>query len=142
MSQKIVFICDLPECNMFLDQPVALNCGYTICKKHINETIDNDKYKCVFCQEFHSNMLTNLKLISLLVENHHLNGQHLEAKKTFDEIKEDLKKFEKDPDAFIFDIFQELRRQIDLHRDQSIEKTRKQSQEMIEQLSELEFQYT
>ena len=70
--------------------------------------------------------------------NVNLKGLLYEAKIRFDQIKEDLKKLEKDPEIYVFAIFEEIRRQIDFHRDQIIEKTQKQSQEMIDRLNKLE----
>ena len=50
-----------------------------------------------------------------------------------------MKKFESlNPEVFVFDLFQEVRRQIDLRRDSIIEQAHKNSEAMIKQLNELE----
>ena len=63
---------------------------------------------------------------------------HLEVKITLDQVVKDMERLEKDPEVFVFDIFQEVRRQIDLRRDSIIEEAHKNSEAMIKQLNELE----
>ena len=52
-----LFDCEL--CNQLLVDPVALLCGYSVCKKHLDELLENtpkemNTFECELCKEKHS----------------------------------------------------------------------------------------
>ncbi len=52
---QIKHLFDCCQCNLLLVDPVALPCGYNVCKQHIDELLDNsnNKLKCQFCPRDH-----------------------------------------------------------------------------------------
>jgi hypothetical protein len=132
MHLKFYLTCS--QCQKILNKPILLPCGDTICKEHLHEkkVLKENLITCKICkQEFHdvkSNEFKSNNLVAKQIEDeiflsenekklkqkiedsfriiHHLNEQLYERK-----VSADLNSFEH---------FQEIRRLIDLHREESI----------------------
>ena len=141
---KSLFICDLDGCKKYLDSPVTLPCGNTICKSHIKFAAN---FQCSICEQEHkpideNGFRINTKLSNIIDYDHHLDGTHKEAKVLYDKLNSKLNDFKQsdlaDQDRFVYDYFADLRNQIDMHRDEMIEEIRKNSEKLLNQLSDLE----
>ena len=127
---KNLFDCEL--CNQLLVDPVALPCGYSVCKRHLDALLKNtpkqiNEFECELCKKKHyipedgfainkriQNAL-NIKLSTLK-----LNPVYEECKTEINEAKNNIQLIEnldKDPENFIYEYFLELKRQVDLRRE-------------------------
>jgi hypothetical protein len=127
---KNLFDCE--QCNQLLVDPVTLLCGYSVCKRHLDELLENtpkelNTFECELCKEKHSiqedgfainkiiqNAL-NIKLSTLK-----LNPVYEECKTEINEARMNIQMIEnldKDPENFIFEYFEELKRKVDLRRE-------------------------
>jgi hypothetical protein len=124
-------------CSKIYKDQVELPCGDLVCQEHLNEknVIQTKKIKCSTCkQEFQvqNNDFKSNKSIKKQLDNHiYLNDEEISLKqkieesfKTFfqiyDEFKSSLSKLDLDSDWYEY--FLEVRRQIDLHRENLIVK--------------------
>jgi len=115
-----------------LVDPITLPCGYSVCKRHLDDLLENtptemNKFECQLCKKKHSipedgfainkriqNAL-NIKLSTLK-----LNPVYEECKTEINEAKMNIQMIEsldKDPENFIYEFFEELKRQVDLRRE-------------------------
>ena len=46
-------VCNYEDCNLIYENPVTLPCGKSICKQHLEQYENDEKYKCCFCKEQH-----------------------------------------------------------------------------------------
>jgi hypothetical protein len=141
---KSSFTCDFEGCGKYLDSPVTLPCGFTICLQHIENRIN---FECSKCKIEHKSIdengfRINYKLSDIINYNHHLDGKHKEVKVLYDKLESSVNEFKKsnlaDPDTFIYDYFSNLRNQIDLHREEMMRKINKKSEKILKELSDLE----
>ena len=150
-----VFVCSSKECQKYLENPVTLPCGFTVCKEHVKQVEKGDKdscndelesplfdFDCDICNIKHllPKMLPINQMVSELILNDvHLSQEQKELKAHITKLEVLLSSHEKsNPEEFIFDYFGSLRNQIDLHREKSIETIHKRSDELINQLNEIE----
>jgi hypothetical protein len=144
---KKVFICSSKSCNKYLEKPVTLPCGFTVCQEHVKSNIDdleneNHTFECDVCNDEHTvtKFLAINQMVSDLIENDvQLSEEQIELKDNITKIEAILVDHLKDsPEEYVYDYFSNLRNQIDLHRDMSIQSIHKRSDEMIKQLNETE----
>jgi hypothetical protein len=144
MLNKNTFTCDFEGCGKYLDSPVTLPCGYTICLEHIKHL---SYFDCSMCKSEHisfdeNGFRINSKLDEIIKYNIHLDGKHKEVKDLFDKLQSNVNEFKiskiADPDTFIYDYFADLRNQIDLHRDEMIQEINKKSEQILRELNDLE----
>ena len=139
-------------CKNIYNDPVFLNCcGNNICKQHIDsilakkETIEEPA--CPLCnteiqnQTFHIN-----RPLKNLIEKRELHNLKLDPKFentliNFKDKIENMEKLEKDPDSIIYESISELKRQVDLDREQLKEKIDQQADEIIKTLESLEIEF-
>ena len=128
---KNLFDCE--QCNQLLVVPVTLPCGFSVCKRHLDEQLDSTqkkirKFECEVCDEKHNipdkgfainksiqNAL-NIKLNTLK-----LNPVYEECKREINDAENNIKNIEnldKDTENYIFKYFEELKRQVDLRREE------------------------
>ena len=127
---KNLFDCE--QCYQLLVDPIALPCGTSVCKTHLDELLEyspkeSNTFLCKLCDDEHSvpkkgfvihkriqNAL-NIKFNTLK-----LNPVYEECKKEINDVKMKMQKIEaleKDPEYFIFEYFEKLKRQVDLRRE-------------------------
>ena len=127
---KNLFDCE--QCNQLLVDPVTLLCGYSVCKRHLDELLENtpkemNKFECQLCEKKHSfpedgfainkriqNAL-NIKLSTLK-----LNPVYEECKSEINDARiniQMIENLEKNPENLIYEYFEELKRQVDLRRE-------------------------
>ena len=148
MSLKNIYTCDFKLCGLYLNEPITLPCGYSICKKHIDDTIEK-RFECESCGKEHvideNDLQVNLKTEKIIQMNLHLNDQHKKVKEIFDKLSKNISDFKQsklfDGEHYLSDYFFEFRNQVDLHRELFINEINNKSDKLIEQLKSLEEDY-
>jgi hypothetical protein len=113
-------------CNEIFRDPVSLNCcGETICRSHINELLsidDSNTFTCPFCNHENLNQNFNVnKLIQDLIGNE-IHKFELDPKyvRLLNDLKMEIEKLAtllKDPENYIYEEMNEIKRQVDLDRE-------------------------
>jgi hypothetical protein len=143
-NNRSAFICDVVGCNKYFKEPIALPCGDTICKEHLNNL--DTTYKCPICDEEFiipdEGFRINKKMNDAIKDNTHLTGQHKQVKYLLDQLERMIDNFHKsnsaNPQLYIHEYFAAIRNKIDLHRDQMIESIHKRSEELLNKLNNME----
>ena len=130
-------------CNEIYKDPINLTCcGDNLCKSHIKEITSkssSNKFTCPLCQEENkSQHLRVNKLIQNLIENN-LHKFELDSKflKVYGSLKAQIGKLEtilKDPENLIYEEIAELKRQVDLDREQLKSQIDELANNLIQQL--------
>lgn len=151
MSLKQDLICS--NCSKILDKPIILPCSDTICMHHLNEAnvIKENKIKCLTCKE-EFNLSDNASLIrpnkglqKLIDNERYLSDEEKNLKlsiendldilsKLFDEFRQIKVKL----DLACHEHLAEVRRKIDLHREELKARIDDIAIEMIEQTKRFE----
>jgi hypothetical protein len=141
---KATFDCDL--CNKLLVDPVVMQCDSTICKTHLDKLITNGSnekrtFICEICQEDHlipkKGFMVNNRLQKLLrLELNALKVSPVfnECMKEIEDAKENVVKIgllEKNAENYIYDYFEDVKRQVDIRREDLKFKIDKYSDEII-----------
>jgi hypothetical protein len=163
---KTLFDCSL--CNQLLVDPVTIPCGNSICKKHLPDEVlvegsnnSEKSFKCGICQVEHAVPKEGI-VVSILIQNaldvkfntlKH-NPVYEECKNVIIEAQSNLTQLEvldKDPESFIYEYFEDIKRKVDLRREtlklridnssddiiQSIEKTKASCVELSKTVDKL-----
>ena len=141
-------------CSKILKNPIELPCEDLICKEHLTENgvLKNDKIKCHECKqefkvkgvEFKSNKFAQKKIN----EQIYLSDQEISLKqkiedsiKLFYSMYEEFTSSKTQLDLDCHNHFQEVRLQLDMHREKFKEKIDDIYMEMIEKTKEFEVEY-
>jgi len=149
MSEKSDFVCSF--CSKILKNPINLPCFDIICEHHLTETsVLHDKcIKCATCKvtfdlDTHT-FVPNRILKNLLEKQFYLSDEEKYLKKSLENSLQDFFKLSEGYDQArnaiglkAHEHFQEIRYQIDLHREKLIEKIDKIYLKMIEQTKNVE----
>jgi hypothetical protein len=126
---KKFFECDF--CYQTLESPIALACGKTVCKKDLDFILKEMKsFKCIICNSEHFIPKDGFKIdekIQNMLENN-INKINLksvvplfkECDQILNMIKADIKTLDdlvQNPKDFLYEYFNELKRQADLRRE-------------------------
>ena len=144
MLKNKICICELDECQVYLQNPITLPCGFTICKEHVEGY--KDKFVCLLCQQEHSvpskGFQINRIIMDIINSGGHLNEIQKNLYDDFRDLESIVNNYDRlNSDVLIYDFFSNLRNKVDLHREQLIEKIHLKSDEIIRQLSEKENEY-
>ena len=147
INMKNIYTCDIKSCGLYLEEPIALPCGYSICKNHIDK--NKDIFECESCGKEHpideDGLKVNLKTASFIQMNLHLTDEHKQVKEVFDQLSKNILDFKQSKlsngENFVNNYFYELRNQLDIHREKSIEQINKKYNEIIGELKDLEKEY-
>ncbi len=145
--QKLKELFNFCFCSELLQDPVVLPCGQTVCKIHstkITEQIFS------FCSLIHSlprkgfptNKFVQVQL-DMQQDNLEANNNLDECQKILKEMKKKIKELESiktDNLNYIYEYFAELRRQVDLRRDNLIYQIEQFSNETIEEIYRLQLE--
>jgi hypothetical protein len=128
-SKKSQFTCS--NCSKIFKDPIQLPCGDSICSKHLKErdVVKTNRIKCNRCtEEFgvkNNEYKSNEALTQLIESQSHLSDQEIRLKQ---ELEESVRKFFEFYDEFnqkktqlesnAYDLFHEMRFQIDEHREE------------------------
>ncbi len=126
---KNLFDCE--QCNQLLVEPVTLPCGYSVCKRHLDELLENtpkdmNKFDCQLCEEKHyipeNGFFVNKRIqngLNIKLNSLKLNSVYDKCKREITDAKNNIQKLEnlqKYPENYIFEYFEELKRQVDIRR--------------------------
>ena len=134
-------------CNEIYKHPITLPCGDNICKQHIKElTSNSSSFTCPLCDEEHANQSFKVnKLIQKLIEsNMHKFEIDPKFRKVYESLKTEianLEKILKDPENVIYEEISELKRQVDLDREQLKSQVDKLANDIIQQLESYEAKF-
>jgi hypothetical protein len=138
---KSLCICDLKTCNFFLEKPIILPCGSTICQEHVASF--KNKYSCSLCNNEHwipkKGFPINKFADKTIKGSFHFNELQKKTKDSYEKLERIIQEHDGlNSEDLIYEYFSNLRNQVDLHREQQIEKINKKSEEIIKQLKEME----
>jgi len=151
MSIKQDLICS--DCSKILDQPVILPCSDTICHAHILEprVVKQNNYKCLSCgEEFDLSESASLirpnKCMQKLIDNErHLSEAERELKQTIEssldalnQLCDEFCQVKLKLDQACHERMADVRRKIDLHREELKSRIDEIALEMIEQTKKFE----
>jgi hypothetical protein len=147
--EKRIFDCDL--CNSLLVDPIILPCSNTICQLHINDLLEKrskrkNAFICELCVDEHevpANGFASNKRIKHQLDTKR-NEMKIESginnricKKSVNEAENSLAKLElvhKDPENYIYEYFEDIKREVDLRREVLKDKIDSYSEEIIESI--------
>lgn len=122
--EQIQSLFDCKQCSQVLNNPITLPCGVTICEQHLQEVIGS---KCTFCKNHHVipnggfqvNELVK-QMLSIELNKLKLSPKFEACKQIIDETVNTVKKIDaikKDPQNHIYEYFEDIKRQVDLRRE-------------------------
>jgi len=142
MNIKEDFTCK--HCNETFVDPVFLNCcGENICKKHIDES---SAFECPLCQSNIQNQKIQInKVLKNLMEREILNlkidPKYETIIKTLNDKIKQIEILHNDPENFIYNKFNELKRLVDLDRENAKVEIDKEADEIIQKLDSYEKEF-
>jgi hypothetical protein len=153
MSVKEDFTCLI--CSKILKSPFSLPCGDTICEEHLKETevLKNNSIKCKSCEETFevkdNEMIRSNTTVQKLIQNERfLSDTEKSKKKSLEDSIENLFQLNEQLQVSknIFDLdcynhFQEVRRKIEVQREELKDQIDKHSLAMIDELKAIEETY-
>ena len=135
-------------CNDIYKNPIALACGDSICKHHIDQLVSSksNKFTCPLCNEENvkQNFKVNKLIQDLLESNLHKFDVDSKFKIIFDSLKTEIHNLEavlKDPENIIYEEINELKRQVDLDRENLKSQIDKRTNDLIQQLESYETRF-
>jgi len=116
-----------------LVDPITLPCGYSVCKRHLDELLVNapkemNKFECELCKEKHCIPEKGFAINRRIQNGLDIDLNSLKLNTVYDRCKkevtdannkiQEIEILEKDPENYIFEYFEELKRQVDLRREE------------------------
>ena len=140
------------SCNEFIDTPVVLPCGHSICKYHVEEAEElletNKTIECEKCHETHEipekGFARNRALENLIEKEIHsidLGDEYktaLNKSNRFKDLLEEFKLAKNDPEAKIHSVISDLRNKVDLRREELKEEIDNEALAAIKKLDDFE----
>jgi len=151
---KKFFDCDL--CHQVLVDPISFPCGNNVCKDHLDKLLKNvSKEKCFFqceiCQEEHFIPKSGFKVDKRLQRGLEIQFNTLKLTSIFDECKAVIKTvhekvakiemLEKNSEVYIYDYFEDIKRKVDIRREDLKMKIDKYSDEVIQSIEGTQANY-
>lgn len=123
--EKFQALFNCKYCFNQIKEPIILPCGVSVCKAHSEDAI---KPNCYFCNESHKRpedgFMPNEVLIQMLdieVNKLTFSPKFVKCQTEINRLQKDAEKLfaiQKDPVNYIYEYFEELKRQTDLRREQ------------------------
>lgn len=140
-------------CNDLLEDPVILPCSCTICKKHVDEKVNeiSETFECPKCKVDHDIPMNGFVFNSIVVslmELSSLQSKREEAEKkaaikSFSYLKDlfdEFKRINENPELEIDRVIEELKNKIDLRREEAKIKIDNEALELIDKLEKYDKQ--
>ena len=133
-------ICDFNECKLYLDNPVILPCGFTICQEHIVRQ-NEDEFECKICNEHHkvpsNGFPLNHKLLNIIESREMFTQIHKQTIESYLKLESYIKEhstvnFEK----LINEYFLDCEKKIESHRKKLVDEINQRSNNFLNQLNE------
>ena len=143
---KSLFDCSL--CNKMMVDPITLVCGYTVCKSHLDkmrkDSTNKKSFKCEICIKQHyvpnGGFVINKHIQKALEFKFH----DFKPSPIFDECKQLIKETKEiadkvqaitdDPENFIYEYFSDLKRKVDLRREELKFKIDEYSDQLVQSI--------
>ena len=133
-------------CNCILEIPVTLPCNEIICEKHINEIkFENDSklaLKCKSCNDDHEipnfGFRIDKRIEKLLNRKLHqinfgeIHSKAIESSKALVKIIDQLKHLTHEPEIFITEYFNNIKNQVNSHKEKAISTIERHHKNLIE----------
>jgi hypothetical protein len=136
---KNLFKCDV--CLQLLKEPVALTCGSTVCKSHLEDLSESGVFQCEKCHEEHTAPTGGFKINNIVQDALNNNLNSLKASPIFEQCKvqiehaaksiSDIEYMPDDPENYVYEYFEDIKRQVDLRREELKLKIDEYSDEII-----------
>ena len=146
MSLKLELICNI--CKLVLCTPITLPCSDVICGEHLrDDSVKNGMIKCLKCdKDFdvpRSGFPSDERVANILEKEQHLSKEEKAIKHAIQELIQKLEHLQNDVklqqnaiEVTNFDHFTEIRRQIDIQREELKNKIVEISLKLIDQMNE------
>ena len=136
-------------CNKIYSEPITLACGDSLCKEHIQELLSiDDTYFliCPFCniKSSNQNFIVSKTIQDLLDIQAHKFKIDPRLEQTFTNFKTEIRNLElilNEPENFIYEEINELKRQVDLDREKAKAEIDELADDLIQQLKTYEEQF-
>ena len=136
-------------CNQVYNEPITLPCGHSLCKQHIQDLLsidDIDTFFWPFCNEQISNQTfkVNETIQGLLDIEAHKFTIDPKCTRVFTDFKTEIRNLEtilNEPENFIYEEINKLKRQVDLDREKAKADIDQLVDDLIEQLETFEKQF-
>ena len=151
---KNFFDCDL--CHQVLVNPISFPCGSNVCKDHLDKLMKNVSkeksfFQCEICQEEHFIPKSGFKANKMVQNGLEIQFNTLKLTPIFDECKTVLKTahervaeietLEKNSEGYIYEYYEEIKRQVDIRREDLKVKIDKYSDEVIQSIEGTQVNY-
>jgi len=141
--EKIKNLLDCDICNKLLIGPVSTLCGFAVCKSHLDQF--KDSFQCDLCHREHTVPKDGFGISRKLQEALSIQLNTLELTPIYDECKkvigeaqkdvDEIESIDKDPENYIYEYFEDIKRQVDLRREDLKERIDTYSAETIESIN-------
>ena len=150
-SSKSELTCNI--CKLLVNKPVTLPCSDVICDEHLSDdSAKNGLIKCMKCDKDFNvprrGFPSNKRVTNLLAKERHLSNEEKSIKHAIQELIQKLEQLQYDVrlkennmELTSFDHFTEIRRQIDIQREELKNKIDEIALRMIDQANEREKAY-
>ena len=150
-SSKSELTCNI--CKLVLNTPVTLPCSSVICGEHLrDDSVKNGMIKCMKCdKDFdvpRSGFPSNERVANILANDHYLNDEEKAIKNAIQELIQKLEQLQNviklkknEMEVTSFDHFTEIRRHIDIQREELKKKIDEIALKLIDQANEREKVY-
>jgi hypothetical protein len=115
-----------PQCTKIFRDPIVLPCGHTICKEHLHACTKIDCFTCnrEFINLNENSFVTNFVVANLVKDENFLSQDEYDCKQSiielfskFEQCLDELSQAQSVFELEFFEHFQEIRRCIDIHRE-------------------------
>lgn len=130
--EKKTYFYECSQCSHLLVDPVTIACGNSVCKTHLDEmmeglTREDIRYECKICNKKHripeEGFVVNKHIQSALDirdSSSYLSPLYEECNKEIEEARnnvENIELLQRNSESYIYEYFEEIKRQIDLRRE-------------------------
>lgn len=147
------FDCD--QCSKVLVEPITLTCGNSLCKKHLDDWLkdlskERSTFDCELCHDEHSIPKKGFAINKRMQSGLEAQFDSLElpvfdeCKKEIENAKENIIKIdslEKNAENYIFEYFEDIKRQVDLRREDLKSRIDQYSDETIQSIERSKSSY-
>jgi hypothetical protein len=151
---KNLFDCDL--CHQVLVDPISIPCGNNVCKGHLDKLLKNFSkeetfFQCEICKKEHIIPESGFKVNKGLQSCLEIQLNTLKLTPIYDECKTVIKRahervaeiemLEKNSEGYIYEYFEDIKRQVDIRREDLKMKIDKYSDEVIQSIESTQKNY-
>ena len=151
---KNFFDCD--SCHQVLVDPITIQCGSNVCKGHLDKLLknvskDKSSFQCEICKEEHFIPSSGFKVNKMVQNGLEIQFNTLKLTPIFDECKTVINKardrvaeietLEKNSEGYIYEYFEDIKRKVDIRREDLKIKIDKYSDEVIQSIESIQLNY-